>query len=259
LPRLKSDCPPHCEAGHTGKSTHAFAFGPFQAHIAVRTLAIGYPYLRQAGYGLCPVLVSKYRASPISSRTVPGTQYGAGRFLRATSRFALKGQLSVMRSYFYMQQNNKFSMKLLVPLLWMLTGFLSWYLSIYLFSYILSPVLINVVRKTNAITESIFMKNMANMLFTKVADFTLCFIIAALLSFFTQSTNLRLSLFIIGAIAITLVVQVANLINYIRIYSELPSWAVTSELQGFISIVLIIPLLSFVGSKIGNYLKSRRY
>jgi hypothetical protein len=30
--------------------------------------------LRQAGYGLCPVPVSKYRASPISSRAVPGTQ-----------------------------------------------------------------------------------------------------------------------------------------------------------------------------------------
>jgi hypothetical protein len=42
---------------------------------------------------------------------VPGTQYGAGHFHRATSRFAPAGQLSGMESYFYILQNNKFSMK----------------------------------------------------------------------------------------------------------------------------------------------------
>lgn len=149
-------------------------------------------------------------------------------------------------------------MKILVPLLWMITGFISWYLSIYLFSYILSPLLIDVMRKTNAMTQSIFMKNIANMLFTKVADFTLCFIFAVLLSFFTKSTKLRLLLFILGAISLSLYVQVVSLSNYMSMYSELPSWAIASEFQGFISIVLIIPLLSFAGSKIGDCLRLRR-
>lgn len=164
----------------------------------------------------------------------------------------------VMRSYFYMLRDNKPAIKFIVPLLWMITGFLSWCLSIYLFSYILSPILIDVVRKTNAITHSTLMNNIINMLFTRVSDFTLCFIFAILLSFFTKSTKLRLLLFISGAIAISLYVQIESLINYIGIYSELPSWVVTTEFQGFISILLIIPLLSYAGSKVGNYLKLRR-
>lgn len=102
------------------------------------------------------------------------------------------------------------------------------------------------------------MKHIANMLYAKVADFTLCFIFAVLLSFFTKSTKLRLLLFIIGAIAISLYVQVESLIDYMGIYSELPSWALTTEFHGFISILLIIPLLSYAGSKVGNYLKIKR-
>lgn len=149
-------------------------------------------------------------------------------------------------------------MKFLVSLLWMTTGFISWYLSIYLFSYILSPILIDVVRKMNAMNQSIFMKNIVNMLFTKGADFVLCFIFAICLSFFTKSTKVRLLLFIIGAIAISLYVQVNGLINYMSIYSEWPSWAVISEFQGFVSILLIIPSVSFAGSKVGNFLKIRR-
>ncbi|MCD6176198.1 MAG: hypothetical protein J7K65_10595, partial [Planctomycetes bacterium] len=34
--------------------------------------------LSQAGYGLCPGLVSQSQASPISSRALPGTQQIAG-------------------------------------------------------------------------------------------------------------------------------------------------------------------------------------
>ena len=103
-----------------------------------------------------------------------------------------------------MLQDNGPAMKLLVPLLWMMTGFVSWYLSIYLFSYILSPILIDVVRKINAINQSIVMKIIANMIFAKAADFTLGFTLALFLSFFTGSTKIRLLLFISGATAISL-------------------------------------------------------
>lgn len=171
---------------------------------------------------------------------------------------AFEDEKSNMISYFYMLQENKPAMKYIVPLLWMMTGFISWYLSIYLFSYLLSPALIDVVRKANAVTQSIFMKDIANLLYTKVADFTLCFIFAMLISFFTKSTKLRLLLFILGAIAISGYIQVERLINYMGAYSELPSWAIRREFQGFIAIFLIIPLLSYAGSQIGNYLRSRR-
>ena len=157
-----------------------------------------------------------------------------------------------------MVRNDKSAMKFTAPLLWLITGLISWYLSIYLFSYLLSPILIDVVRKTNAITQSIFIRNIANMFFTKGADFALCFIFSILLSFFTKSTKLRLLLFILGSIAISLYLQVESLINYMGTYQKLPSWAVTVEFQGIVSILLIIPLLSYAGSKVGNQLKLRR-
>ena len=60
--------------GHTCTSTHAFASGLLQAHIAVTPLPLATLRLRQAGYGLCPDFVSLLRTAPISSRALPGTQ-----------------------------------------------------------------------------------------------------------------------------------------------------------------------------------------
>ena len=40
-----------------------------------QTLPLATLRLRQAGYGLCPLFVSKYQASPVSSRALPGTQH----------------------------------------------------------------------------------------------------------------------------------------------------------------------------------------
>ena len=42
-PRLKSACPLPLGTGHTCTSTHAFASGFLQAHLAENTLAFGYP------------------------------------------------------------------------------------------------------------------------------------------------------------------------------------------------------------------------
>jgi len=58
---------------HTCTSTRAFASGFLQACIAALPLPLATLRLRQAGYGLCPVFVSQYRTSPISSRALPGT------------------------------------------------------------------------------------------------------------------------------------------------------------------------------------------
>jgi len=60
--------------GHTCTSTHAFVSGFLQAHITVPPLPLTTLRLRQPGSGLCQVFVSKYRASPLSSRAKPGTQ-----------------------------------------------------------------------------------------------------------------------------------------------------------------------------------------
>lgn len=155
-------------------------------------------------------------------------------------------------------QSKKPARQFQVPVIWMLTGLLSWYLSGYLFSYLFSPSLIGVVRKINVMVQSIFLRNIVNILFLRTPEFTLCFIFAVLLSFFTQSTKLRLLLFIIGAMAVSLYVQAESLIIYMRRYSEMPSWSVTWEFLGLMSILLIMPLLSFLGSQVGNYLKLRR-
>ena len=157
-----------------------------------------------------------------------------------------------------MLNNSRTDRQWLIPFMWLSIGFVSGYLSKYLFSYVLSPVLIKAVRATNANTQSDLLTNIINMCFANMADFTLCFIFAMVLSFFTKSTKLRLLLFVFGAIAINLYVQIEGLIGYMGTYSELPSWAVASEMQGLVSLLLIIPLCSFAGSKVGSWIKMKR-
>jgi len=157
-----------------------------------------------------------------------------------------------------MLNNSRTDRKLLIPFMWMGIGLVSGYFSNYLFSYILSPILIEAVRATNANTRSVILKNMVNMVFANMADFMLCFLFAMLLSYFTKFTILRVSLFVFGAIAISLYAQIERLIDYMGIYSELPAWAVASEMQGLISLVLIIPLCSIAGSQAGTWIKIKR-
>ena len=144
------------------------------------------------------------------------------------------------------------------PLIWLGFGLVSGYLSNYLFSYILSPLLIEAVRATNANTRSVMLTHMVNMVFANMADFMLCFLLAALLSYFSKITVLRGLLFILGAIAIGLYAQIAGLVGYMGIYSELPAWAVASEMQRLISLLLFIPLCSIAGSKVGIWIKVKR-
>jgi len=51
---------------------------------------------------------------------------------------------------------------------------------------------------------------------------------------------------------------IERLIDYMGIYSELPAWAVASEMQSLISLVLIIPLCSIAGSQAGTWIKMKR-
>ena len=71
------------DTGHTCTSTHAFASGFLQVGIAatasrgklgISDLPSATLRLRQAGSGLCPISVSQYQTSPLSSRAKPGTQ-----------------------------------------------------------------------------------------------------------------------------------------------------------------------------------------
>ena len=157
-----------------------------------------------------------------------------------------------------MTDNDRTDGKGLIPFMWLSIGFVSGYLSKYLFSYLLSPVLIKAVRATNANTQSDLVTNIINMCFANLADFTLCFLFATLLSYFSKITFLRGLLFVFGAIAISLYTQMVGLIGYMGTYSELPSWAVASEMQGLISLLLIIPLCSIAGSKVGTWIKMKR-
>ena len=157
-----------------------------------------------------------------------------------------------------MLNNSRVDRKWFIPFMWLSAGFVSWFLSKFLFSYILSPMLIEAVRATNANTQSVFLMNIISMLFANMAAFALCFLFAMLLSAFTKSTKPRLLLFVVGTIAISLYAQIEGLIGYMGIYSELPSWAISSAMQGFISLLLIIPLCSIAGSKLGAWIKMKR-
>ena len=157
-----------------------------------------------------------------------------------------------------MLNNSRTDRQWLIPFMWLSIGFVSGYLSKYLFSYVLSPVLIKAVRATNANTQSDLLTNIINMCFANMADFTLRFLFATLLSYFSKITVLRGLLFVFGAIAISLYTQIVGLIGYMGTYSELPAWAVASEMRGFISLFLIIPLSSIAGSTVGTWIKMKR-
>ena len=157
-----------------------------------------------------------------------------------------------------MLNNSRTDRQWLIPLMWLSIGFVSGYLSKFLFSYVLSPVLIKAVRATNANTQSDLLTKIINMCFANMADFMLCFLFAMVLSFFTKSTKLRLLLFVFGAIAINLYVQIEGLIGYMGFYAEFPSWAITSSMQGLVSLLLIIPFCSLAGSKAGTWIKMKR-
>ena len=85
-----------------------------------------------------------------------------------------------------MRNNSRVDRKWCIPFVWLSAGFMSWFLSKFLFSYILSPILIKAVRETNADTQSVLLMNIVNMLFANMADFTLGFIFAMVLSYFHQ-------------------------------------------------------------------------
>ena len=145
----------------------------------------------------------------------------------------------------------------MIPFIWMSTGVLSWYVSTYLFSYIVSPLFIRYVRIINAVTHWVFIKDMANMFFTNFADFILSFVFALILSLITKFTWFRLVLYVFGAIAFSVYGKLENLTNFIRIYPELPSGAMTSFIQGFISLLLLVPISAIAGSKFGTYIKMK--
>ena len=157
-----------------------------------------------------------------------------------------------------MLNNSRIDRKLLIPFIWLGIGLVCGYLSNYLFSYILSPLLIEAVRATNANTQPAILKSITNMVFANMADFMLCFLFTTLLSYFSKITVLRGLLFVSGAIAISLYTQIVGLIGYMGIYSKLPAWAVAPEMQRLISLLLIIPLCSIAGSKVGNWIKMKR-
>ena len=146
--------------------------------------------------------------------------------------------------------------KMFIPAIWLCTGFLASYVSAYFFSYFLSPVFIRLLRDLNATSQSVIIKSMANIIFAYAADFLVCFIFASILSYFTKYTKVRLSLFVLGAIAISMYIRVEGLIYHMGIYSGRPSWAVSSYIHGFISLLLIVPFVSYIGSYLGSYLSA---
>ena len=157
-----------------------------------------------------------------------------------------------------MPNTSRADRKRVIPLMWLSAGFVSWYLSKFLFSHILSPMLIEAVRATNSNTQSAFLINIVSMLFANLAGFSLCFLFTIVLSYLTESTNSRLSQFVVGAIAVSLYAQMEGLIGYMGVYSGLPAWAITSQIQGFVSLLLIIPLCSIAGSRVGTWIKMKR-
>jgi hypothetical protein len=148
--------------------------------------------------------------------------------------------------------------KLLTTFIWLSAGVLTWFISIVLYAYVLSPLLIRFVRGINTITSSIVVINIVNFLFTNIAVFILSFIFAFILSAFTQSTKLRLALYILGVIAVRFYVKVDNLINYLRTGPQWTSGAMTSFIFGFVALLLIVPIFAIAGNRVGGWIKRHK-
>jgi len=119
-------------------------------------------------------------------------------------------------------------------------------------------MLIETARAANANTESSILIYMVSMLFANMAVIALCFGFAMGLSYFTDATRQRLLLFVAGAIAVNLYAQIKGLIGYTGLYPGLPPGALPSKVQGFVPLLLILPLCSLAGSKIGTWIKMKR-
>ena len=145
-----------------------------------------------------------------------------------------------------------------VGLLWLGTGLLSWCLTVYVFHFLVSPLFIESFRTINAGGHPMLIKHVANMFYSHMPAFLLGFLFAFILGLYSDATPPRVLLFVIGAVAVALYLQVGSLFAYWRQYDEIPGWAVASIVQGFISSLLIVPLLSVCGSSIGSLLRSRR-
>ena len=147
--------------------------------------------------------------------------------------------------------------KILTTFIWLSAGVLTWFISILLYAYVLSPLLIRFVRGINTITSSIVAINIVNFLFTNISVFILSFIFAFILSAFTKSTKLRLTLYILGVIAVRFYEKINNLINYLRTGPEWTSGVMTSFILGFVALLLIVPIFAIAGNKVGGYLRVR--
>ncbi len=143
--------------------------------------------------------------------------------------------------------------------LWFCAGLWSWYLSTWIGSRILAPFFIQTIRSTNAISSSPVVKLAVNTLYSSGGDFFCCFILAFLFGFFSKPSTIRKLLFVSGAVGVDLYGLTNHLINYLRNFSEIPSWAMMAQVQGWVSIVLIIPLLTIIGSNMGHYFNAMRY
>lgn len=148
--------------------------------------------------------------------------------------------------------------KIMTSFIWLSTGVLTWFISIHLYTDVLSPILIRFVRGINTLIPSIVVIDIVNLLFTNISVFILCFIFAFILSASTESTKLRLALYILGVIAVRFYVKVDNLINYLRTGPEWTAGTMTSFILGFVALLLIVPIFAIAGNKVGGYLRRHR-
>jgi hypothetical protein len=155
------------------------------------------------------------------------------------------------------RENNDPLKNLLIYLLWLCTGILSWYLSKYLFSYVVSPVFINWVRKVNTIMHSAVINGLVNLFYTYLSQFLLCFVFAMILSVWTACTRLRLALFVAGAIAVGTYANIQFAAGAVGTAAGTPAWITTIVLQAVIAMLIIVPLLSKAGCKLGHFIKMK--
>ncbi len=142
--------------------------------------------------------------------------------------------------------------------IWAVMGLFSWQISIYVFRFWISPLVppaVGFVKKAGA--SNLVVITLETLL-SHIAEYVLYFGFALALGYFSKSTKFRIFGFVIAANAVALYYHLLQLFGYAKHYSHLPTSAIVWITQGLISILIVSPFFTIMGSRAGNTLKKGR-
>jgi hypothetical protein len=138
---------------------------------------------------------------------------------------------------------------------WVLAGYITWWAALYVFSYGISSFTSPVLNSFKSAGYSQFSLILIQHVIFHIADYVLAFIACLILGYITGFKVVWLLGFVCGAITQKMFLAFNMVSAYHQHYESLPHWALSTLQQNAISMLLVLPLLSLLGSLLGGKLK----